>query len=54
MKRLKCLTILLILSGSSFVLSGCIPVMVGAVAYSSKKKAHNKGSLFEIFIQTMY
>ena len=49
MKRLKCLTILLILCGSSLVLSGCIPVMVSAVAYSSVKKSSQQREFIRDF-----
>ncbi len=49
MKRLKCLAILLILCGSNLVLSGCIPVMVGAVAYSSVKKSSQQREFIRDF-----
>ena len=52
MRTLSCLTIVLLLCGSSIVFSGCVPVMIGAVAYSSVKSSQQKKEFIKDFHST--
>jgi len=54
MKRLTCLAIAisLLVSGSSLVLTGCVPVMIGAIAYSSVKSSQQKKEFVNDFHTT--
>lgn len=54
MKRPKCLAILLILSGSGLVFSGCVPAMIGAIAYSSIQSGQQKKEFVKDFHNTNF